>query len=100
MSKQKSIEEIKSEYSRQWNNGEFEWNHHEGDKIGVKPISPERIWNVFIAPTLQSERDRAEEELKSTLQEIQKVWWEDGSTPAFNLLDKKITALTNPQDKQ
>jgi hypothetical protein len=52
------IEEMKKKYNEMWEKGEFEWNHHEGDKLGKKPISPERIWNVFVEPTLDSIADR------------------------------------------
>jgi hypothetical protein len=59
--KEESIEEIYKEYIKKWDKGEFEWNHHEGDKLGRKPISPERIWQTFIEPTLQDERQKREE---------------------------------------
>ena len=47
-----SLDGVEEEYIRMWDAGEFEWNHHEGDELGKKPISVMRIWNNFIAPTL------------------------------------------------
>jgi len=48
-------------FAEMWDKGEFEWNHHEGDKIGKKPVSIYRIFNCYIKPLLAAkDRDIAE----------------------------------------
>ena len=52
------IEEKKRQFNLMWNQSKFNWGELEG-----KEINPERIWNVFIEPTLTdiSEEARKEE---------------------------------------
>lgn len=73
-----SVEEIKRRYNQMWDNGEFEWNHHEGDVLGKKPISPERIWNVSILPLLHSHttalKAKVEEELEGKILPQDEEW--------------------------
>ena len=54
-----SIEGLKKKYTEMWNNGEFEWNHHEGDG-GGKQISLERVWQTFVEPSLTTVAQEAE----------------------------------------
>lgn len=63
----KSIEELKEKFIEAFDKGEFEWNHHEGDIVG-KPISPMRIWNTFIEPTLHS---YAQQQVQDAVEEKQ-----------------------------
>ena len=53
------LPELEKQYVAMWDKGEFEWNHHEGDKLGRKPISPWRIWTTFIKPTLHQQLQKA-----------------------------------------
>lgn len=54
--------ELEKQYVAMWDKGEFEWNHHDGDELGKKPISPWRIWTTFIKPTLHQQLQKAREE--------------------------------------
>lgn len=49
---------LKNQYKEMWDKGEFEWNHHEGDDLYKKPISPWRIWNSFIEPMFEKHRQK------------------------------------------
>lgn len=51
----------RSEYLKNWDSGKFEWNHHDGDTLGNKPYSPERIWN-FIDKSITTAMQRAYDE--------------------------------------
>ena len=60
----KDFPELEKQYVAMWEKGEFEWNHHEGDELGKKPISPWRIWTTFIKPTLHQQLQKAREQRK------------------------------------
>jgi len=48
-----------------WNKGEFEWNHHDGDEIGKKPVSVYRVFDTYIKPLLavkEREIEQAEQD--------------------------------------
>ena len=67
-----SVEAARKKYIEMWGKGEFEWNHHDGGKLGQKPISPERIWQVFIKPTLQAtQSQQVEEAVRKALKDFQ-----------------------------
>ena len=69
---EKSVEEIEEDYVKMWDSGQFEWNHHEGDEIGKKPISPYRIWTTFIRPLLEAELQKQEEMVKTERERLKR----------------------------
>lgn len=76
---EKDFPELEKQYVAMWDKGEFEWNHHDGDKLGRKPISVWRIWTTFIKPTIHQELQKArEEERDKILRNILK--WSDTAT--------------------
>ena len=81
---ERSIEEIKKDYVKKWDKGEFEWNHHEGDKLGRKPISPERIWQTFIEPALQAERQKREEVVEELRRDKERLDFLDSCNLTLN----------------
>lgn len=111
-----SVEAARKKYVEMWEKGEFEWNHHEGDILGKKPISPERIWQVFIEPTLQAtqsqqveeavrkERERIDAEVLSPLYEKINSFYEEkhdivGQGALQIVFEEALQALTpNHQD--
>jgi hypothetical protein len=67
---QRSIEDLRKEFIQKWDSGQFEWNHHEGDKLGEKPNSLWRVWNEFIEPALTAERERSAAMVREAKEEV------------------------------
>lgn len=55
-------EQAKQRYESMWNEGKFEWNHHDGDILGQKPVNPARIWNTFVLPLMMEMQRLAQKE--------------------------------------
>jgi len=61
--------ELEKQYVAMRDKGEFEWNHHDGDELGKKPISPWRIWTTFIKPTLHHQLQKDHQHILAVLKE-------------------------------
>lgn len=73
---QQTISDYEDEYKRMWDNGEFEWNAHDGDERGKKPVSMWRIWKTFIVPMAYSIATTAREEEQARIKAAIKRLWQ------------------------
>lgn len=80
---ERMVEEARKRYIEMWDRGEFQWNHHKGDS-GRKPINPERIWQIFIAPTLTTLTTKVRREVGAELMRLAEGEKRDQDAPKEN----------------